>query len=89
MVRASDMPEIELCHHESPTQLNPLGVKGIGESGVLPIPAAIASAVEGALSPFGICIRQSPVERSQSEAAEWLSLVRSRSVYTKRHRKFL
>jgi len=61
MVTASDMPEIELGHRESPTQLNPLGVKGIGESGVLPIPAAIASAVEDALSPFGICIRQFPI----------------------------
>jgi carbon-monoxide dehydrogenase large subunit len=61
MVTASDMPEIELGHRESPTQFNPLGVKGIGESGVLPIPAAIASAVEDALSPFGICIRQFPI----------------------------
>ena len=61
MVTASDMPEIELGHRESPTRLNPLGVKGIGESGVLPIPAAIASAVEDALSPFGICIRQFPI----------------------------
>ena len=43
------------------TPLNPLGVKGIGESGVLPIPAAIASAVEDALSPFGVRIRQFPI----------------------------
>jgi carbon-monoxide dehydrogenase large subunit len=35
-----------------------LDVKGIGESGVLPIAAAIASAIEDALSPFGIRIRQ-------------------------------
>jgi len=61
MVTACDMPEIELGHRESPTRLNPLGVKGIGESGVLPIPAAITSAVEDALSPFGICIRQFPI----------------------------
>jgi carbon-monoxide dehydrogenase large subunit len=38
-----------------------LGVKGIGESGVLPIAAAIASAIEDALSPFGIRIRQFPI----------------------------
>jgi len=61
LVTASDMPAIELGHRESPTQLNPLGVKGIGETGVLPIPAAIAAAVEDALSPFGICIRQFPI----------------------------
>lgn len=61
LVTASDMPKLELGHRETPTPLNPLGVKGIGESGVLPIPAAIASAIEDALSPFGIRIRQFPI----------------------------
>jgi carbon-monoxide dehydrogenase large subunit len=51
----------ELAHRETPTPLNPLGVKGIGESGVLPIAAAIASAIADALSPFGIRIRQFPI----------------------------
>lgn len=61
LVTASEMPKLDLIHRETPTPLNPLGVKGIGESGVLPIPAAIASAVEDALSPFGIRIRQFPI----------------------------
>jgi carbon-monoxide dehydrogenase large subunit len=61
LVTASEMPKLDLAHRETPTPLNPLGVKGIGESGVLPIPAAIASAVEDALSPFGIRIRQFPI----------------------------
>jgi aerobic carbon-monoxide dehydrogenase large subunit len=61
LLTASEMPEVELGHRETPTPLNPLGAKGIGESGVLPIPAAIASAVEDALSPFGIRIRQFPI----------------------------
>jgi carbon-monoxide dehydrogenase large subunit len=61
LVTASEMPKLDLVHRETPTPLNPLGVKGIGESGVLPIPAAIASAVEDALSPFGIRIRQFPI----------------------------
>jgi carbon-monoxide dehydrogenase large subunit len=61
LITATEMPTIELSHRESPTPLNPLGVKGVGESGVLPIPAAIASAVEDALSPFGISIRQFPL----------------------------
>jgi carbon-monoxide dehydrogenase large subunit len=60
LVTMSEMPELNLCHRETPTPLNPLGVKGIGESGVLPIPAAVASAVEDALLPFGIRIRQCP-----------------------------
>lgn len=61
LVTASEMPKLDLGHRESPTYLNPLGVKGIGESGVLPIPAAIASAVEDALSPFDIRISQFPI----------------------------
>jgi carbon-monoxide dehydrogenase large subunit len=61
LVTAAEMPKIELGHQESPTPLNPLGVKGVGESGVLPIPAAIASAIEDALSPFGVHIRQFPL----------------------------
>jgi carbon-monoxide dehydrogenase large subunit len=61
LVTASEMPIFELGHRETPTPLNPLGVKGIGESGVLPIPAAIASAVEDALSPFRVRIRQFPI----------------------------
>jgi aerobic carbon-monoxide dehydrogenase large subunit len=71
LVTASEMPKLDLIHRESPTPLNPLGVKGIGESGVLPIPAAIASAVEDALSPFGIRIRQFPIRpRDLSEMLE-------------------
>ncbi len=61
LVTASEIPTLELGHRETPTPLNPLGVKGIGESGILPIPAAIASAVEDALSPFGIRINQFPI----------------------------
>jgi aerobic carbon-monoxide dehydrogenase large subunit len=71
LVTASEMPKLDLAHRESPTPLNPLGVKGIGESGVLPIPAAIASAVEDALLPFGIRIRQFPIRpRDLSEMLE-------------------
>jgi aerobic carbon-monoxide dehydrogenase large subunit len=61
LVTSTVMPRVDLSHRESPTPLNPLGVKGVGESGVIPIPAAIASAVEDALSPFGIRIRQVPI----------------------------
>jgi carbon-monoxide dehydrogenase large subunit len=68
LVTASDMPKIELGHRETPTALNPLGVKGIGESGVLPIPAAIASAVEDALSPFGVRICQFPIRPNDISA---------------------
>lgn len=61
IVTASEMPELVLGHHETPSLLNPLGVKGIGESGVVPIPAAVISAVENALSPFGLHLNQFPI----------------------------
>jgi carbon-monoxide dehydrogenase large subunit len=61
LMTAGEMPTLELAHRETPTPLNPLGVKGIGEAGVLPIPAAIVSAVEDALAPFGIRLRQFPL----------------------------
>ena len=38
---------------QTPSPLNPLGVKGAGEGGTIPVPAAIANAVEDALRPFG------------------------------------
>lgn len=61
LVTASEMPELFLGHRETLTPLNPLGVKGIGESGVIPIPAAIVGAVEDALSPFGIKLNHFPI----------------------------
>jgi len=58
---APDVPRVEIVHQESPSPLNPLGVKGVGECGVLPTPAAIISAIEDALTPFGVRIAQAPV----------------------------
>jgi carbon-monoxide dehydrogenase large subunit len=55
------VPRIEIHHMESPTPLNPLGVKGAAESGTIAAPAAIASAIENALAPFGITIRDLPI----------------------------
>jgi CO/xanthine dehydrogenase Mo-binding subunit len=40
---------LELAHQETLSPLNPLGVKGAGEAGVIPVAAAIASAVEDAV----------------------------------------
>ena len=55
------MPPIEVIHMESPTPLNPLGVKGAAESGTIAAPAAIVSAIEDALRPFGVRIRDLPL----------------------------
>ncbi len=48
MPYASEVPHIEIDHLETPSPLNPLGVKGAGEAGVIPGSAAIASAIEDA-----------------------------------------
>ncbi len=61
LLTAPEMPPVELVHQESPTPLNPLGIKGVGESGVIPTPAAIISAIEDALLPFGAHISHAPV----------------------------
>jgi carbon-monoxide dehydrogenase large subunit len=39
---------------ETPSPLNPLGAKGIGEGGSIATPAAVANAVADALAPFGV-----------------------------------
>lgn len=58
---ATETPRIEQAHMQSPTPLNPLGVKGAGEGGTIPAAAAIASAIDDALRPFGVKITQVPV----------------------------
>src|SRR5450759_3325702 len=58
---ADVVPRIEIHHMESPTPLNPLGVKGAAESGTIGAPAAIVSAIEDALRPLQIRIRDLPV----------------------------
>jgi carbon-monoxide dehydrogenase large subunit len=41
--------------------LNPLGIKGVGEAGTIPVAAAVAEAVEDALAPFGVRVREMPL----------------------------
>jgi len=65
LVTATEMPHVENIYRESPTPLNPLGVKGVGECGVVPVTAAVASAIEDALKPFGVHITQSPIFPAQ------------------------
>jgi carbon-monoxide dehydrogenase large subunit len=58
---AADMPPIALIHQETPSPLNPLGIKGAGESGTIPMIAPIIAAVEDALAPFGVKITEAPI----------------------------
>ncbi|QTH23201.1 xanthine dehydrogenase family protein molybdopterin-binding subunit [Rhizorhabdus wittichii] len=48
---AADMPPIDLVHLEIPSPLYPHGVKGVGESGTIAVPAAIMNAVQHAIGP--------------------------------------
>jgi carbon-monoxide dehydrogenase large subunit len=58
---AMEAPAIETLYQQTPSPLNPLGVKGVGELGTIPAAAAIISAVEDALQPFGVRIGQVPL----------------------------
>jgi aerobic carbon-monoxide dehydrogenase large subunit len=66
---APDVPGCEILHVETPNPLNPLGVKGAGEGGTIPAPAAIVSAVEDALSPFGVRFSDMPLTPERIVAA--------------------
>jgi len=58
---ATEVPRISAAYRESPSPLNPLGVKGVGESGVIATAPALISAIENALEPFGVKIEQVPL----------------------------
>jgi len=62
MPTATELIHLDLQYEHSPTPLNPLGVKGVGETGTVPAAAAIVSAVENALEPFGARISDYPVK---------------------------
>ncbi|MEA2945369.1 MAG: aerobic carbon-monoxide dehydrogenase large subunit, partial [Alphaproteobacteria bacterium] len=62
------VPVIEIHHMESPSPLNPLGVKGAAESGTIGAPAAIVSAIEDALRPLNVRIRELPVTPARLRA---------------------
>ncbi len=62
MPYATEVPTIEIDHLETPSPLNPLGLKGVGEAGVIPGAAAFASAIEDA---EGFPIWRMPISPSE------------------------
>jgi len=52
--KAKDLPRLELARTETPTPVNPLGAKGVGESGTIGSTPAVVNAVVDALAPFGV-----------------------------------
>jgi carbon-monoxide dehydrogenase large subunit len=66
---ASDVPAVQSVHIETPSPLNPLGVKGAGEGGTIPAAAALIAAIENALHPFGVHFTDSPLTPDRIVAA--------------------
>ena len=73
--RADDVPPIPVALTEHASVINPLGVKGVGESGAIPGAAAIANAVEDALADLGVHVSEVPVTPARLHA--WLAAARS------------
>jgi aerobic carbon-monoxide dehydrogenase large subunit len=66
MPTASDFPRIRTVALElKPTPHNPLGAKGAGEGGIIPVGGVIANAVAAALSSFGVEPRELPLSPSR------------------------
>lgn len=72
---ALDVPPIETAHIETLSPLNPLGMKGVGEAGAIPVGAAFAQAVENALQGSGLEILEIPL--SPSRLFELISAARA------------
>lgn len=66
---ATDVPICKIAHVETPSPLNPIGVKGAGEGGTIPAAAAIVAAIENALSPYGVHFAETPVMPDRIVAA--------------------
>ena len=60
--RASHVPNFELDRTETPSPVNPLGVKGVGEAGTIGATPAIVGAIVDALSPFGVKHLDMPIK---------------------------
>jgi len=61
MPRADDFPSFDVDSHEVPTQVNPLGAKGVGEAGTVGALPALLNAVNDALAPLGVRHLDMPV----------------------------
>ena len=68
---SQDAPPIDdVTLEEAPSPLNPLGVKGAGEGGIVATGAALANAVANALAPLGVQVTELPLSPNRIHA--WL-----------------
>ncbi len=75
LVSAAEMPSFRTLEMETPSPLNPLGVKGIGESGTVVGTPALHSAIIDALAPFGV----EHLDLPASPERVWRAMHQSRS----------
>jgi carbon-monoxide dehydrogenase large subunit len=66
---AEQVPHYQLDHTVTPTTVNPLGIKGIGEAGTIGSTPAVANAVIDALAPFGVVHIDMPLKPEKLWAA--------------------
>jgi carbon-monoxide dehydrogenase large subunit len=59
---ATDVPHIEIVWLETPSPINPLGIKGAAEAGIVCVGSVLASAIENALEPFDVRIADVPIK---------------------------
>ncbi len=87
--RADDIPPIDFAHVEFPSALNELGIKGVGESGIIAPGAVIANAVEDALADYGVEVDRLPLTPARvfellRRAGRWPGLAGRRQARTMR-----
>ncbi len=66
---AGEAPRIAISHIETPSPNTEFGIKGVGEGGAIPPPAAIINAVNDALAGTGVEIAATPLTPSRLHAA--------------------
>ncbi|WP_329204426.1 xanthine dehydrogenase family protein molybdopterin-binding subunit [Streptomyces sp. NBC_00683] len=62
---SSEIPDLDMDETFTPSPMNDLGVKGLGEGGAIAPQAVLAGAVEDALRPFGVVVRRGPLSPSR------------------------
>jgi carbon-monoxide dehydrogenase large subunit len=58
---APELPHVEVDHLVTPSPVTEGGIKGMGEGGLIGMPAAVVNAIADALSPFGVSIDRTPL----------------------------
>jgi aerobic carbon-monoxide dehydrogenase large subunit len=75
MPRADTMPDVETVLEEVPCKTNPLGVKGIGESGTIGAPPTVINALIDALGPLGV----DHIDMPATPARVWETIARAKA----------